>query len=45
MWVFICFNFSMVFLGTWMYLGGGRRIKSVFHPQARQAEKKKGDEA
>ena len=31
MWIFIFFNFSVVFIATWLYAGGGvRDIKSLF---------------
>lgn len=36
MWIFICFNFFMVFVGTWLHLGGARKIKSMLSPQARR---------
>jgi ATP-binding cassette subfamily G (WHITE) protein 2 (SNQ2) len=39
MWIFICFNFAMVFLGTWVHLGGARKIKTMFSPKARKANK------
>jgi putative exporter of polyketide antibiotics len=50
MWIYIFFNFSVVFVCTWLYLDGARKIKSVFSPSARKekaAQKKKqsGDAA
>jgi len=50
MWIFIFFNFAVVFLCTYLYLGGMQKIISVFKPSARKekaAKKKKqrGDAA
>ena len=50
MWIYIFFNFAVVFVCTWLYLDGARKIKSVFSPSARKekaAQKKKqsGDAA
>ncbi|KAF2449373.1 hypothetical protein P171DRAFT_460670 [Karstenula rhodostoma CBS 690.94] len=50
MWIFICFNFFVVFLGTWLQLGGARKIKLMFSPKARKDKKearkeRKGDKA
>ncbi|KNG49730.1 abc drug exporter [Stemphylium lycopersici] len=39
MWAFIFFNFAVVFLCTWLYLGGLREIKSFFSPSARKQKK------
>lgn len=43
-WAYILFNFSVVFLCSWLYLGGARRIRRVFSPktkqQAREAPKR-----
>jgi hypothetical protein len=36
MWAYIMFNFAVVFVCTWLYLGGARKIKSVFSPSARK---------
>ncbi|KAF1352679.1 hypothetical protein EJ07DRAFT_183458 [Lizonia empirigonia] len=43
MWAYIFFNFAVVFICTWLYLGGMRQIISVFNPSARKekAAKKK----
>lgn len=43
MWAYIFFNFAVVFICTWLYLGGMRQIISVFKPSARKekAAKKK----
>ncbi|KAL5374767.1 hypothetical protein DPSP01_011696 [Paraphaeosphaeria sporulosa] len=38
MWIFI-FNFFVVFLGTWLCLGGARKIKSVFSQKDRKDKK------
>ncbi|MCJ1392519.1 hypothetical protein MMC18_005387 [Xylographa bjoerkii] len=38
-WAFICFNFGMVFLCSWLYLGGNRKIKALFSPAARKQKK------
>jgi ATP-binding cassette subfamily G (WHITE) protein 2 (SNQ2) len=50
MWIYIFFNFAVVFICTYLYLGGMHKIVSVFKPSARKAkasEKKKqnGDKA
>jgi ATP-binding cassette subfamily G (WHITE) protein 2 (SNQ2) len=44
MWAYIFFNFAVVFICTWLYLGGARKIKSLFSPAARKQkeETKKG---
>ncbi|KAF1845157.1 uncharacterized protein K460DRAFT_394877 [Cucurbitaria berberidis CBS 394.84] len=36
MWAYIMFNFAVVFVCTWLYLGGFRKIKAVFSPAARK---------
>jgi hypothetical protein len=36
MWAYIMFNFAVVFVCTWLYLGGARKTKSVFSPSARK---------
>jgi ATP-binding cassette subfamily G (WHITE) protein 2 (SNQ2) len=43
MWAYIFFNFAVVFVCTYLYLGGMRKIISVFKPSARKekAAKKK----
>ncbi|KAL6713165.1 ATP-binding cassette transporter snq2 [Lecanora helva] len=38
-WAFCCFNFLMVFLCTWLYLGGMKTIKDAISPQARRQKK------
>lgn len=50
MWAYILFNFAVVFICTYLYLGGLQSIISVFKPSARKekaAKKKKqsGDAA
>ena len=50
MWAYIFFNFAVVFICTYLYLGGMHKIVSVFKPSARKekaAKKKKqsGDAA
>ncbi|KAL6712243.1 ATP-binding cassette transporter snq2 [Coniothyrium glycines] len=50
MWAYIFFNFAVVFVCTWLYLGGARKIKAVFSPAARKQKKEtkrkqSGDEA
>ncbi len=51
MWAYIFFDFAVVFFCTYLYLGGMRKIISVFKPSARKekaaAKKKKqnGDAA
>jgi hypothetical protein len=39
MWAYIFFNFAVVFVCTWLYLGGIRQIKSFFSPAARKQKK------
>lgn len=39
MWAYIFFNFAVVFVCTWLYLGGFRKIMSVFSPAARKQKK------
>lgn len=45
MWAYIFFNFGVVFVCTWLYLGGARQIKSMFsragRKQTKSADKKK----
>ena len=38
-WIFIGFNFGVVFLCSWLYLGGLRKIKNAFSPSARKQKK------
>ncbi|KAH3949707.1 hypothetical protein HBI56_022370 [Parastagonospora nodorum] len=50
MWIYIFFNFAVVFVCTWLYLGGARKIKGLFSPASRkqkkdQKKKQSGDEA
>jgi hypothetical protein len=50
MWAYILFNFAVVFICTWLYLGGSRKIKSGFSPAARKQKeenkrKQQGDAA
>ncbi|KAF2706423.1 hypothetical protein K504DRAFT_413352 [Pleomassaria siparia CBS 279.74] len=39
MWAYILFNFALVFVCTWLYLGGLGKIKSTFSPAARKQNK------
>jgi ATP-binding cassette subfamily G (WHITE) protein 2 (SNQ2) len=39
MWAYILFNFAVVFVCTWLYLGSLRKIKSKFSPAARKQKK------
>lgn len=39
MWAYILFNFAVVFVCTWLYLGGLRKIKKAFSPAARKQKK------
>jgi len=39
MWIFIMFNFAVVFVCTYMYLGGLRKVKAIFSPSARKRNK------
>lgn len=36
MWIYVIFNFAVVFACTWLYLGGARKIKSLFSPKDRK---------
>ncbi|MCJ1400134.1 hypothetical protein MMC11_003338 [Xylographa trunciseda] len=38
-WVYIFFNFGLVFLCSWLYLGGTSKIKALFSPAARKRTK------
>jgi ATP-binding cassette subfamily G (WHITE) protein 2 (SNQ2) len=49
-WIFIFFNFAVVFICTGLHLGGLRRIKNFFSPKARkdakeQKKRQSGDKA
>lgn len=39
MWAYIFFNFAVVFICTWLYLGGLRKMKNAFSPSARKQKK------
>ena len=39
MWAFILFNFAVVFVCSWLYLGGARKIKTFVSPAARKQKK------
>jgi ATP-binding cassette subfamily G (WHITE) protein 2 (SNQ2) len=39
MWLYIFFNFAVVFICTWLYLGGARKIKGLFSPATRKQKK------
>lgn len=39
MWAYIFFNFAVVFVCTWLYLGGLRQIKDKFSASARKQKK------
>jgi len=36
MWAYIMFNFAVVFVCTWLYLGGAHKIKAAVSPAARK---------
>jgi ATP-binding cassette subfamily G (WHITE) protein 2 (SNQ2) len=38
-WAYVLFNFTVVFACSWLYLGGARKIKGVFSPSVRKANK------
>lgn len=38
-WAYIIFNFAVVFVCSWLYLGGARKIGKVFSPKARKQAK------
>jgi ATP-binding cassette subfamily G (WHITE) protein 2 (SNQ2) len=35
-WAYCVFNFAVVFLASYLYLGGGKKIKSALSPTARK---------
>jgi ATP-binding cassette subfamily G (WHITE) protein 2 (SNQ2) len=39
MWAYCIFNFGVVFLCSWLYLGGARKIRKAFSPKARKQAK------
>ncbi|PSN73742.1 ABC drug exporter AtrF [Corynespora cassiicola Philippines] len=39
MWAYIFFNFAVVFVCSWLYLGGLRKVKSALSPAARKHKK------
>lgn len=39
MWAYIFFNFAVVFVCTWLYLGGLRKIRKALSPAARKQKK------
>jgi ATP-binding cassette subfamily G (WHITE) protein 2 (SNQ2) len=41
MWAYIFFNFAVVFVCTWLYLGGLRQVKAFFSPAARKQKKER----
>lgn len=41
MWAYIFFNFAVVFVCTWLYLGGFRRIKDTVSGKGRKGTKMK----
>ena len=43
MWIFCIFNFTLVFLFSYLYLGGGKNIKAFFSGSKRR--EKRGSEA
>ncbi|KAL8822796.1 MAG: hypothetical protein Q9191_006477 [Dirinaria sp. TL-2023a] len=38
-WAFTLFNFFVVFVASWLYLGGLKRIRDTFSPKARKQKK------
>lgn len=38
-WAFCVFNIAVVFVASWLYLQGGRKIKRTFSPAARREKK------
>lgn len=38
-WGYIVFNFAVVFVCSWLYLGGARKIRKAFSPKARKLAK------
>lgn len=50
MWIFIFFNFTVVFICSWLYLGGARKVKSIFSRKDRNnkremSRRQNGDKA
>jgi ATP-binding cassette subfamily G (WHITE) protein 2 (SNQ2) len=45
MWAYILFNFAVVFVCTWLYLGGFRRIKGMFNPATEKQKKEQKQKA
>ncbi|KAF2239644.1 ABC drug exporter AtrF [Viridothelium virens] len=41
LWVYIIFNFFLVFFCSWLYLSGGRKIKQALNPTNRKERKEK----
>jgi ATP-binding cassette, subfamily G (WHITE), member 2, SNQ2 len=37
--VYVIFNFAVVFICSWLYLQGGRKIRSFFSPTSRRNRK------
>jgi ATP-binding cassette subfamily G (WHITE) protein 2 (SNQ2) len=44
-WAYILFNFGVVFVCSWLYLSGGKRIKAALSPKARKAKKIRSKES
>ncbi|MCJ1478683.1 hypothetical protein MMC13_007364 [Lambiella insularis] len=38
-WVYIGFNFFVIFFSSWLYLGGMRKIRAAFSPAAKKQKK------
>jgi ATP-binding cassette subfamily G (WHITE) protein 2 (SNQ2) len=45
MWAYILFNFAVVFVCTWLYLGGFRKIKGAFNPATKKQKKEQKQKA
>lgn len=39
MWAYILFNFAVVFVCSWLYLQGGRKVVAALSPKARKERK------
>ncbi|KAL8897172.1 MAG: hypothetical protein Q9207_007345 [Kuettlingeria erythrocarpa] len=38
-WAFCAFNFAVVFLASWLFLGGSKSVKNLFHAKAKKQQK------
>lgn len=43
MWAYVLFNFAMVFIGSYVFLIGGKKIKTVLARRKEKGGKSKGE--